>query len=112
MAAFAARMVDQVLPQVPVRQWVLTLPWDLRLLLAWRHDLPRGVLRIAFRVVQRFYSQEGPEARRAGVPLPPQCATVDGLNLHAGVVIAGTGLTSWRGSSAWTPLPVRAAPGG
>ena len=55
MAAFAARMVDQVLPQVPVRQWVLTLPWDLRLLLAWKHDLARGVLRIAFRVIQRFY---------------------------------------------------------
>ncbi len=32
MAAFAANTVDRVLPRVPVRQWVLTLPWTLRLL--------------------------------------------------------------------------------
>ena len=55
MAAFAARMVDEVLPAVPVRQWVLSLPWDIRALLAWRPPLARGVLRVAFRVIQRFY---------------------------------------------------------
>ena len=66
MAAFAARMVEQVLPCVPVRQWVLTLPWDLRLLLAHRHDLARGVLRIAFRVIQGFYRGRN---RTCGQPL-------------------------------------------
>ncbi|GEM_PF-6411309 len=50
MAAFAANTVDRVLPRVPVRQWVLTLPWSLRLLLAHRHDLARGVLKIVFQV--------------------------------------------------------------
>jgi hypothetical protein len=55
MAALAARMVDEVLPAVPVRQWVLSLPWDIRALLAWRPPLARGVLRVASRVIQRFY---------------------------------------------------------
>jgi hypothetical protein len=34
MAQTAAHLVDHVIPQVPVRQWVLSLPIPLRLLLA------------------------------------------------------------------------------
>ncbi len=30
MANGAAHLVDRVLPDVPVRQWVLSLPWDVR----------------------------------------------------------------------------------
>ena len=40
----AAHLVDHVLPPVPVRQWVLTLPYRLRYLLAWNHGLCRAVL--------------------------------------------------------------------
>ena len=32
-----------MLPHVPVRQWVLSLPDRLRYLLAWTHDLCRAV---------------------------------------------------------------------
>ena len=42
----AAHLVDHVLPDVPVRQWVLTLPHRLPYLLAWRHDLCRAVARL------------------------------------------------------------------
>ncbi|TDJ72856.1 MAG: hypothetical protein E2O39_05975, partial [Planctomycetota bacterium] len=34
MAETAAKLVDRVLPEVPVRQWVLSMPWRLRYLLA------------------------------------------------------------------------------
>ena len=34
MAQTAAHLVDHVIPHVPVRQWVLSLPIPLRLLLA------------------------------------------------------------------------------
>jgi len=34
----AAHLVDHVLPDVPVRQWVLSVPFELRLLLACRAD--------------------------------------------------------------------------
>ena len=43
MAERAAHLVDHVFPDAPVRQWVLTLPYRLRYLLAWDHDLCRAV---------------------------------------------------------------------
>jgi len=41
----AAQLVDRVLPGVPLRQWVLSLPWDLRRLAAFRADAVRVVAR-------------------------------------------------------------------
>lgn len=40
MTEQAAHLVDAVLlPRVPVRQWILTVPYRLRYQLAWRPDL-------------------------------------------------------------------------
>lgn len=39
MADLAAHLVDRVLPWTPMRQWVLSLPWNLRLLAAFDHEL-------------------------------------------------------------------------
>ena len=44
MAQTAAHLVDHVIPHVPVRQWVLSLPIPLRLLLAARPLLVTPVL--------------------------------------------------------------------
>ncbi|MBE3133363.1 MAG: transposase zinc-binding domain-containing protein, partial [Acidobacteria bacterium] len=54
MADRAAHLVDHVLPPVPVRQWVLTLPYRLRYLLAWNHDLCRAVVVVFLRSVLGF----------------------------------------------------------
>ena len=35
MADTAARLTDEILPRVPVRQWVLSLPYEIRYRLAW-----------------------------------------------------------------------------
>ena len=35
MADTAAHLVDRVIPSVPVRQWVLSLPFALRYRVAW-----------------------------------------------------------------------------
>ena len=64
MAEQAAHLVDHVLPHVPVRQWVLTLPHRLRYLLAYNHALCRAVLGVAARAVLGFYRRR---ARRTGV---------------------------------------------
>jgi hypothetical protein len=45
MADMAAHLVDHVLPEVPVRQWVLTLPYPLRYRCAWNASLMSEVLR-------------------------------------------------------------------
>jgi hypothetical protein len=39
MADTAAHLVDRVLPEVPIRQWVLTLPYPLRYRRAWNARL-------------------------------------------------------------------------
>ena len=51
MADTAAHLVDRVLPEVPVRQWVLSLPWQLRYRLAYDAPLVREVLGIFVRAV-------------------------------------------------------------
>jgi len=45
MADTAAHLVDRVLPEVPVRQWVLTLPYPLRYRCAYDARLTSEVLR-------------------------------------------------------------------
>ena len=64
MAERAAALVDEVLPQVPVRQWVLTLPYRVRYRLAWHHALCRLVLGVFTRVLLAFYARN---ARTHGV---------------------------------------------
>ena len=64
MAERAAHLVDHVLPDVPIRQWVLSLPHRLRYLLAWDHDLCRAVSGVYVRAVLGFLRAR---ARRAGV---------------------------------------------
>jgi hypothetical protein len=59
MTALAAHLVDEVIPKVPTRQWVLSLPIRFRYLLAYNHDLCREVVKIFNRVVNQFYRQQG-----------------------------------------------------
>ena len=55
MADTAAHLVDRVLPEVPVRQWVLTLPYPLRYRCAWNARLTTEVLRCFLRAVFADY---------------------------------------------------------
>src|SRR5438093_8625907 len=49
MADTAAHLVDCVFPWVPVRQWVLSLPFKLRYLMAYDSDLMADILNIFVR---------------------------------------------------------------
>ena len=51
----AAHLVDRVIPLVPTRQFVLSLPVWLRYLLAWRHELCLEVLGIFADALGSFY---------------------------------------------------------
>jgi hypothetical protein len=44
MADLAAHLVDAVLPKVAIRQWVCSLPWRLRYLMAYDRELCADVL--------------------------------------------------------------------
>jgi hypothetical protein len=50
------------MPWVPVRQWVLTVPYRLRYQLAWNHGLSRAVLREYTRALLDVY-RRGARAR-------------------------------------------------
>jgi hypothetical protein len=65
MAERAAHLVDHVLPAVPIRQWVLSLPFRLRYVLAWDHALCRKVLASHVRALRAFYRRR---ARYTGIP--------------------------------------------
>ena len=51
MAERAAHSANHVFPDVPVRQWALSLPYRLRYRLAWDHDLCRAVVAVSMRAV-------------------------------------------------------------
>ena len=53
MAQTTAHLVDHVTPHVPVRQWVLSLPIPLLLLLAAQPKLVTPVLQVVHRVITR-----------------------------------------------------------
>ncbi len=54
MADSAAHLVDHVFPEKPVRQWVLSVPFQLRYLFATQPQVLSKVLTIVNRVISRF----------------------------------------------------------
>ncbi len=70
MAAGAAELVDHILPHVPIRQGVLSLPHALRYRLAWDHALCRGVL-----------ASDGEDVEACAATRPPQsCSSMHGAS--------------------------------
>jgi hypothetical protein len=60
----SAHLIDHVIPPVPVRQFVLSLPVQLRYVLAWRHELCLEVLGIFADALMEFYREL---ARKQGI---------------------------------------------
>lgn len=86
MADTAAHLVDRVLPEVPVRQWVLSLPWGLRYRLGYDASLARKVLGVFVWCV--FVSLRRRARKQWAIPRA-QCGSVtfvqrfgDALNLN------------------------------
>lgn len=87
MTERAAHLVDHVIPDVPVRQWVLTLPHRVRYLLAWRHDLCKAVVRMLLREVSRHLRTRARErglrdVRGGAVAIVQRFGGALNLNVH------------------------------
>jgi putative transposase len=65
MAERAAHLLDHVFPDVPVRQWVLSLPYRMRYQLAWNHDVCRAVVAVFLRAVLGFLRARARDSRIA-----------------------------------------------
>jgi hypothetical protein len=88
MADTAAHLVDRVLPMVPIRQWVLSLPFALRYRLAYDSGLVRDVLHVFIQAVfssLRRRARQHNEIRKAkcgGVTFVQRFGGAVNLNIH------------------------------
>lgn len=51
-------MVDEIIPKVRIRQWVIAFPFDVRALLAWNNDFRSNILRAVMRGLERHYVKQ------------------------------------------------------
>jgi len=86
MAESAALLVDEVFPERPVRQWVLSFPYPLRFLFATRPVIMGQVLGIVYRVIATYLiKQTGytlKTARTGAVTLIQRFGSALNLNVH------------------------------
>ena len=92
MADTAAHLVDRVLPHVPVRQWVLTLPMQIRPMLAYDSELSRAVLSVFMRAVFSWYRRRAKalgckNAECGSVTAIQRFGSALNLNLHYHVLV-------------------------
>jgi transposase-like zinc-binding protein/putative transposase len=88
----AARLVDRVLPRVPVRQWVLSLPRWARWLLARDPRLADQTLEVALRAIfgslrRRAWREGVRDARAGGVTFVQRFGGALNLNVHFHCVV-------------------------
>ena len=76
MAEQAAHLVDEILPRVATRQWVLTWPHWLRFRLAFDATLLTGALKVWVKTVEGWYRKQ---ARDEWGIADGRCASIQGL---------------------------------
>jgi len=86
MSQTAAHLMVHVIPHVPVRQWVLSLPVPLRVLLASQPELVTPVLQVEQRVLTRHLLDgaqlEADEGHGGAVTQIQRLVSAANLNLH------------------------------
>ena len=60
-------LVNQVMPHVPIRQWVLSVPFEIRYLIAYKPEIVTQVLTIYVRVISSWIKKQ---ARARGIRKP------------------------------------------
>jgi hypothetical protein len=91
MAETAALLADEVLPERPLRQWVLSLPFALRFLLATDSDALTLVLRTVYRAISGWLLQKAGLTRATGhtgaVTLIQRFGSALNLNIHFHMIV-------------------------
>ena len=86
MAQTAAHLVDEILPDVPIRQWVLSLPIPLRVLLAAQPKLLTPVLEVVQRAIAGHLAQKSghkcSNVHSGAVTLIQRFGSAANLNIH------------------------------
>ena len=109
MTERAAHLLDHVFPDVPVRQWVLSLPYRLRYQLAWNHDACRGVVAVFVSAVLGFLrarARDGgvADGRGGAVAVIQRFGGALNLNVHVhALVLDGVFARNAAGALAFHP---------
>lgn len=86
MAESAALLVDDIFPEVPIRQWVLSFPFQLRFLLARYPELMGKVLGIVYRTLSTYQIKQAgftkSTAQTGAVTLIQRFGSALNLNVH------------------------------
>jgi len=87
MVDSAAHLVDEVLPERPIRQWVLSVPYPLRYLFATNPEVLSRVLTIVHRVIGTFLVKQAgmtvaSGAQSGAVTLIQRFGSALNLNIH------------------------------
>ena len=87
MAERAATWCDSIIPHVPVRQWVLTLPWNRRFLFSCHPELAKGALHVVLRAIFGWYRSRGqalgiPDGKTGSISVFQRFGSALNLNLH------------------------------
>lgn len=88
----AAHLVDAVIPEVPTRQWVLSFPFKMRLLIARNQSLMNKALKIYINEIQSFQRKRAKaagfkEPRSGAVTFIQRFGSALNLNIHFHTVI-------------------------
>jgi len=110
MCQGTVNLLAHVLPQVPLRQWVLTLPFELRAPLAYGRDLVGAVARIFADSTMGWYRRRlapgVPEARGGAVTVIQRSSSDMKLNPHLHVIqVDGVYVPGPDGVPQFRPLP-------
>jgi hypothetical protein len=111
MMALPAHLVDAVFPDVPVRQWVLTLPYPLRYDVAWNHGRQKEVLALFIEALTDFYrdaarAQGIADGRTGAVTAVQRVGAALNLNPHFQVVaVDGVFFRNPADQLEFAPLP-------
>ena len=86
MAESAAHLVDHVIPREAVRQWVISFPIPLRIMLASQPQLVTPVLSVIHRVISGFLIKQAglkvKDAHTGAVTLIQRFGSAGNLNIH------------------------------
>jgi hypothetical protein len=87
MIETSAHLIDHVIPKTPVRQWVLSFPWPLRLLFARRPDTLSRCLAVIIRAIETDLIHRAGLTRASGarsgiVTLVQRFGSALNLNIH------------------------------
>ena len=110
MADTAARLVDDVLPRVPVRQWVLSFPYEIRYRLAYDGEWVSAVLAVFLRVVGRWYRRQAQamghdRARWGSVTFVQRFGSSLNLNPHVHVLMLDGVYVDGEDAPVFVPAP-------